>query len=106
MMRTGEQIWAQLEEADRSLSEAVAQLLAGPVQNPGFHKSLETAAQLLGALPTEPRPQGAVLHNLQANAARAQRLLDAAAAFYGCSISPASSDPAVYTADGLLHSQG
>lgn len=106
-MRTSGQVRAQLEAADRNLSEAVAQLLAGPVHNPDFYKSLQTAANLL----TEPRPLGsgpslvALLKNLQTNAARAQRLLDSAAAFYGCGVSPPSSDPAVYTADGLLHSQ-
>ena len=109
-MRTPGQIRAQLEEADRNLSEAVAQLLAGPAHNPGFYQSLQTAANLLNSLcgagcqPASPLLMGP-LHHLQTNAARAQRLLDSAAAFYGCAISPPYSDPAVYTPDGLLHSQ-
>ena len=102
---------AQLEEADRNLSEAVSQLLAGPLQNPGFHKSLQTAANLLSSLTEQYSRHRAgsvsdLVRNLQTNAVRAQRLLDSAAAFYGCAISSPNSDPAVYTADGLLYPQG
>ncbi|HZQ54349.1 MAG TPA: hypothetical protein VFB14_19260 [Bryobacteraceae bacterium] len=109
-MMTSGQIRAQLEQADRNLSEAVAQLLAGPLQNPGFHQSLQATADLLCGARTlarraDTRVDASLLHHLQTNAARAQRLLDSAAAFYGCAISPPCSDPAVYTPDGLLHSQ-
>lgn len=110
---TREQMRAQLEEADRNLSDAVAQLLAGPAHNPGFVQSLQASAKFLdqaNRTATVRERSGspfsvAQLRNLQANAARAQRLLDSAALFYGCAIIPAGSDQEIYTADGLLHSK-